>query len=97
MTQVFSCPITLSPLEIIDERLKEFVRLHHIDLVRTINYQVTKLKDNISEKQLFEQLSYYYLTMEQVLITSQILNIVYFSILLISFLVRNNQSFNTYL
>ena len=69
-TQVFSCPITLSSSEIIDERLKEFVRLHHIDLLRTINYQVTKLKDKIYEKELFKQLSYYYLTTKQVLITS---------------------------
>ncbi|CAF1462144.1 unnamed protein product [Didymodactylos carnosus] len=47
--------------EIIDKRLKEFVCLHHIDLLRKINYQVNKLKDNIYEK----QLSYYYLTTEQ--------------------------------
>ena len=68
--QLSSCPITLSSLEVIDERLKEYVRLHHIDLLRTINYQVTKLKDNIHGKQLFNQLSYYYLTTEQVLTTS---------------------------
>ena len=44
MTQSSSCPSTmLSSLEIIDQRLKEFVRLHHLDLLRTINYQMNKL------------------------------------------------------
>ncbi|CAF4898878.1 unnamed protein product, partial [Rotaria socialis] len=45
----------------IDQRLKEFVRLHHIDLVRTVNYQKHKLKGIIYEKRLFNQLSSYYL------------------------------------
>ena len=68
MTQSSSCPSTLpSSLEIIDQRLKEFVRLHHIDFMRTINYRINKWKDQIYEKQLFKQLSYYYLTTEQVL------------------------------
>ncbi|CAM2705852.1 unnamed protein product [Rotaria socialis] len=44
-----------------DQRLKEFVRLHHIDLVRTVNYQKHKLKDIIYEKRLFNQLSSYHL------------------------------------
>ncbi|CAF4643107.1 unnamed protein product, partial [Rotaria socialis] len=51
----------LHPLELIDQRLKEFVRLHHIDLVRTANYQKHKLKDIIYEKRLFNQLSSYHL------------------------------------
>ena len=72
-TQSSLCPSTLPPLEVIDTRLKEFVRLHHIDLIRTVNYQTNKLKDDIREKQLFQQLSYYYLTSEQVLIIDQIL------------------------
>ena len=72
-TQSSSCPSTLPPLEVIDSRLQEFVHLHHIDLLRTVNYQTNKLKDDIREKQLFQQLSYYYLTSEQVLIIDQIL------------------------
>ncbi|CAF4742945.1 unnamed protein product, partial [Rotaria magnacalcarata] len=61
MIQLSSCPTTLHPLELIDQRLKEFVRLHHIDLVRTANYQKHKLKDIIYEKRLFNQLSSYHL------------------------------------
>lgn len=72
-TQSSSWPSTLLPFEVIDARLQEFVRLHHIDLIRTVNYQTNKLKDDIREKQLFQQLSYYYLTSEQVLIIDQIL------------------------
>ncbi len=66
MTQASSCPFQLSDLEIMDKRLKEFVHLHHLDLLRAVKYRVTKLKDNIQEKQLYKQLSYYYLTKEQV-------------------------------
>ncbi|CAF4360224.1 unnamed protein product, partial [Rotaria magnacalcarata] len=61
MIQLSSCPTTLHPLELIDQRLKEFVRLHHIDLVRTVNYQKHKLKYIIYEKRLFNQLSSYHL------------------------------------
>ncbi|CAF4352917.1 unnamed protein product, partial [Rotaria magnacalcarata] len=61
MIQLSSCPTTLHSLETIDQRLKEFVRLHHIDLVRTVNYQKHKLKDIIYEKRLFNQLSSYHL------------------------------------
>ncbi len=66
--QLSLCPSTLFPLEISDKKLKEFVRLHHIDLSRTINYQANKIKSIISEKQIFKQLSYYYLTTDQVTI-----------------------------
>ncbi len=66
MTQASSCPFQLSDLEIMDKRLKEFVHLHHLDLLRVVKYRVTKLKDNIQEKQLYKQLSYYYLSKEQV-------------------------------
>jgi hypothetical protein len=66
MTQASSCPFELSDLEIMDKRMKEFVHLHHLDLLRTVKYHVNKLKDNIQEKQLYKRLSYYYLTTEQV-------------------------------
>jgi hypothetical protein len=71
-TQSLSCPKTLSSSSslkaFIDKKLKEFVRLHHLDLTRQINYQVNKLKDNIREKELFQELSSYPLTNEQVII-----------------------------
>ncbi|CAF4264832.1 unnamed protein product [Rotaria magnacalcarata] len=41
--------------------LKDFVHLHHIDLVKTVNYQKHKLKDIIYEKPLFNQVSSYHL------------------------------------
>ncbi|CAF4532244.1 unnamed protein product [Rotaria socialis] len=61
MMQLSSCPTTLHSLEMIDQRLKEFVRLRHVDLVRTVNYQKHELKDIIYEKRLFNQLSSYHL------------------------------------
>ena len=67
--QSSSCPTTLHSLEMIDQRLKDFVRLHHIDLVRIVNYQKNKLKDIIYEKRLFNQISSYHLTEVQVRIT----------------------------
>jgi hypothetical protein len=76
VTQSSSCPTTiLSSLEILDQRLKEFVRLHHLDLLRTINYQVNKLNHNIHMKNLSKQLSSFHLTMKQVLIRIGILSI----------------------
>ncbi len=39
MAQSTVCPSTLPSLEIIDQKLKEFVRLHHLDLIRTIDYE----------------------------------------------------------
>ncbi|CAF1449613.1 unnamed protein product [Adineta ricciae] len=63
--QSSSCPLTLSLLEIVDARLHEFVRLHHIDLMRTIRFRINKLKDEVHEKQLFQHLSYYYLNNDQ--------------------------------
>jgi hypothetical protein len=53
-------------LEIIDEKLNEFVRLHHLDLKRQINYYISKLRGHILEKQLVQELSSCSLTNEQV-------------------------------
>ncbi|CAF4750370.1 unnamed protein product [Rotaria socialis] len=64
LSQSLSCPKTLL-LSHIESRLVEFVRLHHIDLIRKLNYQVNKFKDLIRETQLFETLSSYSLTNEQ--------------------------------
>jgi hypothetical protein len=66
MTQSSSCPKSLSSLEIIDQRLNEFVRLHHLNLLRTINNQIYKLNTNIHIARLFKQLSSFHLTTTQV-------------------------------
>ncbi|UJR18760.1 hypothetical protein I4U23_005666 [Adineta vaga] len=73
--QSLTCPSSLSLLEIIDLQLKEFVRLHHIDLMRTVRYQVHKFKDEIHEKELFKQLSYYYLNTDQFQVITRLTSI----------------------
>jgi hypothetical protein len=78
LIQSTSCPSTLPRLEIIDQRLKEFVRLHHIDLLRTINYQIGKLNSNIHITKLSKQLASFRLTVKQVL---KRIDIFYISIL----------------
>jgi hypothetical protein len=64
--QSHTCPSTLSPLKMIDQRLKEFVRLHHLDLLRTVNYQLSKLNSNILITKFSKQLSTFHLTAKQV-------------------------------
>jgi hypothetical protein len=66
MTQTTECPSTLPRLEIIDPKLKEFVRLHHLDLLRTINYQISKSSSHILIEQFSKQLSSFHLTTKQV-------------------------------
>ena len=61
-----TCPSTLTSLEIIDQKLKEFVRLHHLDLLRTVNYQISKLNTMILIKTFSKQISTYHLTNKQV-------------------------------
>jgi len=57
MVQSTTSPSTLFPLDIIDQRLKEFIRLHHLDLRGTIDYQISKLNSNILIKKFSKQLS----------------------------------------
>jgi EAL domain-containing protein (putative c-di-GMP-specific phosphodiesterase class I) len=66
MAQSSTYPSTLPSLEIIDQRLKQFVHLHHLDLLRAINYQISKLNSNILIKRFTKQLSTYHLTPKQV-------------------------------
>ena len=68
-------PSTLPNLEIMDAKLKEFVRLHHLDLSRTIQYQIGKLNININIKKFSKQLSLFHLTTKQVLILIKVLYI----------------------
>ena len=66
MAQSATCPSTLPPLEIIDQRLHEFVHLHHLDLLRATNYQISKLNSNILIEKFSKQLSKFHLTAKQV-------------------------------
>ncbi len=66
-TQISSCPATLPSLQIIDKRLKEFVRLHHCDLLRKVNYQIVRLNTTILIHRFSQQLSSFSLTTTQVL------------------------------
>ena len=59
-------PIALPSLEFIDERLKKFVRLHHLDLLRACSYQKSKLNTQILIQQFSKQLSKFHLTTKQV-------------------------------
>ncbi|CAF4187077.1 unnamed protein product, partial [Adineta steineri] len=49
----------------IESQLKKFVRLHHLDLSRKINFQINTFQDHIREKELFQLLLLYPLTNEQ--------------------------------
>lgn len=49
-----------------DSRLREFVRLHHLDLTRLTNYQVNRFKDQLQEKRLSQQLHSFHFTTQQV-------------------------------
>ena len=72
------CPPALPRLEMMDSKLKEFVRLHHLDLSRTIHYQISKLNININIKKFTKQLSLFHLTTKQVLILIEIIYIFIF-------------------
>ena len=64
-TQALSCPKSMD-LSFIENSLKEFVRLHHLDLTRKVYYQTNQFKSFIHEKELFQLLSLYPFTNEQV-------------------------------
>ncbi|CAF1690695.1 unnamed protein product, partial [Adineta ricciae] len=63
--QSLNCPPALSPLDIIDGRLKEFVRLHHLDFIRANHYRIHQFKADIHEKQLGKELSFYFSNVDQ--------------------------------
>lgn len=52
--------------EKLDIRLYSYVRLHHLDFVRLIQYQVTRFRDEIQEKRALQQLEKISFTNEQV-------------------------------
>jgi len=73
MVQSTISPSTLFPLDIIDQRLKEFIRLHHLDLLRTIKHQIGKLNDTINIDRFSKQLLVFHLTPEQVFLKDRVL------------------------
>lgn len=56
ISQATSCPSSLD-LIVIEDRLKEFVRLHHLDLIRRIQYQLHHFQGYLQEQELSQQLS----------------------------------------
>ncbi|CAF4011185.1 unnamed protein product, partial [Adineta steineri] len=64
INQALSCPKSME-LSLIESQLKKFVRLHHLDLSRKINFQINTFQDHIREKELFQLLLLYPLTNEQ--------------------------------
>ena len=81
-TQSLSCPVTLPTktsmsLEILDRRLTDFVRLHHLDLKRQVNYHISKLRDTIREKELVQESSLYAITTEQVISMYRLIEFVF--------------------
>jgi hypothetical protein len=65
------CPITSLSLDHMDHCLKEFVNGQRNYLSRRNNDQLVKFKDHIEENELFEIITTYYPTVDQVSIISQ--------------------------
>ena len=72
LAQAATCPSTLPSLEMIDQRLQEFVRLHHLNLQRGVNHQISKLNNNTTIKKFSQQLSQFGLTPKQVLTVAEL-------------------------
>ena len=72
ISQAVSCPKSI-PLSLMESPLQEFVRLHHLDLNRRINFQINTFRDHIHEQELCQQLSSYPLTHKQVTVFSSFL------------------------
>jgi hypothetical protein len=65
--QFQSCPTTLLPLRTtLDQNLKEFVQIQQKHLSNKMNFQLTRYKDMIHEKELFQTLSTFNRTNDQV-------------------------------
>ena len=54
--QATACPASID-LFVVEDRLKEFVRLHHLDFNRRIHYQLNHFHGQIQEEVLFQALS----------------------------------------
>ncbi|CAF4438859.1 unnamed protein product, partial [Rotaria sp. Silwood2] len=65
VTQSEKCPTTLCPLVTLDTHIKEFIQLQQQSLSNKLNYQLIRYKNIIHEKELFQTLSNYNLTVDQ--------------------------------
>ncbi|CAM4819703.1 unnamed protein product [Rotaria magnacalcarata] len=64
--QVEACPTTLLPLKAtVDQNLKEFIEIQQKYLSNKMNFQLTRYRNMIHEKELFQTLSTYTLTSDQ--------------------------------
>ncbi len=88
LTQSPSCSSKLLPLDILDHNLTEFVHLQQKYLSNKMNSQLNRYKDMIEEKKLYQNLSTYTLTNNQVIILHQNR---YFSFTLFSFIFFSNR------
>lgn len=67
-SQLSSHPTTLPSPQFIDIQLKEFVRLHHCDLLRAVKYQIAELNTTVSLSHLSKYLGTFELTSKQVVL-----------------------------
>ena len=65
-TQGQSCPRTLLPLTTLDRTLKDFVQIQQQQLKKKLEYQSSRYKDIIQEKELLNTVSTYNLNVDQV-------------------------------
>jgi hypothetical protein len=78
--QFQSCPTTLLPLRTtLDQNLKEFVQIQQKHLLNKMNFQLARYKDMIHEKELFQTLSTFNRTDDQVIsFLFAFLNLIFF-------------------
>jgi hypothetical protein len=77
-TQEQSCPATLLPVETLDHNLKDFVELQQKYLSNKMNAQLKRFKNTIDEKEVFQNLSTYNLTIDQVHFELEIILILFY-------------------
>lgn len=65
MIQATLCPSSID-LSVVEDQLKEFVRLHHLDLIRRIQYQLNHFQGQLHEQELYQSLLLLSINDEQV-------------------------------
>lgn len=71
--QALLCPSELKPLDILDEKLKEFVQLQRRKFMENLNARLKRYKDHLIEND-------YYQTLVKYLTTEELVNNYYFKI-----------------
>lgn len=61
-----SCPIKLKPVDILDQKLKEFIHLQRLRFTEKINARLTRYKDYIHENEIYQAVLSHIHTEEQV-------------------------------